>query len=123
MGSLEALVKEKPSDGSHPDTGVSGSIGVAVGASTNQGPALVNGGVELALGGLASITATPTFGLSVHSNLLVAFGGDFQKNAGGNYSDVSKFPRLSSDFTFHWAINAQSLGAASAPTAGLAHLT
>ena len=124
MGFLEALIKEKPSDASHPDTGVSGSIGIALGASSNQGTAL-DGGVELALGDLASINATPTFKLKVQSNLLVAFGGDFQKDAGGNYIDASKFPSLSADFMFDWGINGPSLNDATvaAPTVSLSHLT
>ena len=90
MGFLEALVKEKPTDATHPDTGIGGSIGVALGTSTNQGNAL-SGGTELALGDLASITASPTFSLTAHSNLELAFGGDFEKDQSGNYTTRASF--------------------------------
>ena len=121
MGFLEALVKEKPTDATHPDTGIGGSIGVALGTSTNQGNAL-SGGTELALGDLASITASPTFSLTAHSNLELAFGGDFEKDQSGNYTDKSQFPSIDADLNLDWSIGGSSPTSGAAPSVGFSNL-
>jgi Ca2+-binding RTX toxin-like protein len=121
MGFLEALLIEKPSDATHPDTGVTGSIGVGFGTSTNQGTAL-GGGVMVAIGDLATLSPTPTFNLTAHSNLELAFGGDFEKDQSGNYTDKSQFPSIDADLIFDWAIDGASPGSAAAPTVSFSNL-
>jgi Ca2+-binding RTX toxin-like protein len=119
MGFLQALITEKPT-GQH--TGMSGSIGVALGSSSNQHA--LSGGAQLALADLDSITADPTFGLNVHSNLALAFGADFQKDQNGNYVDQSKFPSIDADFALDWTIASGGPNAAATtmPNIGLNNL-
>ena len=122
MGFLEALITEHPLDAQHTaDTGLSGSIGIALGSSGNEGAAL-NGGTKLALGDIGSITASPTFSLAAHSDLALAFGGDFQKDQSGNYTDASKFPSIDADLKLDWAIGGSSPSSGAAPAVGLSNL-
>ncbi|MBC9882178.1 LEPR-XLL domain-containing protein, partial [Bradyrhizobium sp. INPA01-394B] len=114
MGFLEALLTEK-SGPNH--TGLSGSIGLALGGSGSM--AALNHGTEIDGSNAATVTVTPTFKLNAHSNLGLAFGGGFQKDSNGNYVDKSAFPSLKGDFAFDWNIDANSLANAAKPVVGI----
>lgn len=114
MGFLEALLTEKAGPN---HTGLTGKIGLALGGA-GSGAAL-NHGTEIDGSNAGSVTVTPTFALSAHSNLGLAFGGAFQKDSNGNYVDKSAFPSLKGDFQFDWTINAGSLANATTPIVGI----
>ena len=115
MGFLEALLTEK-AGANH--TGLTGTIGLAVGGSGAS--SALNGGTKIDSSNAGSVTLTPKFNLQAHSNLQLAFGGAFQKDSGGNYVDKSDFPSLKADFAFDWAMsNASSLASAPTPTVGI----
>src|SRR5690606_26055008 len=99
------------------NTGISGSIGVALSTGGNQGQSLA-GGTKLAFGDLSSLSATPNFSLNVHSNLAIAFGVDFQME-NGVYTDKSDFPSITADLILEQTIGGNSIAGASAPQVGL----
>ena len=125
MGFLEAVLKEKPTDASHPATGISGGIGLGLENGVGQGQAL-DGGVMISnLGTLVgAANFNPSLSLTAHSNLQVLFGADFQKDPQtGDYIDQSKFPSLKADFMLDESFGGLSIDQASAPIVSLSHVT
>ena len=107
MGFFQALVTEQPLTQQNPThTGVTGSIGLNLTGGTAGGA--LNSGTKISLIQMGSLSATPTLDLVMHSNLQIAFGGDFQqvKQPDGTtiYEDKSDYPSLSAQFQFDWTI-------------------
>jgi Ca2+-binding RTX toxin-like protein len=113
IGPLEAVLTEpnEPSPGQH--TGLQGNVGVAI--SGGSGTAL-NGGVEAGPSDLSGLTITPTFALTMQSELGLLFGADFVMQ-NGQYVDQSEFPSISvQQLEFNWTLDGSSLSSGSLPT-------
>ena len=106
IGLVQAVLTEPIEATPDQHTGLFGNIGVNLGV--NDGTSL-GGGVKILPAHIGSFDPTPTFSLHVNSVLQLAFGGDFQKDANGNYTDMSSFPSISATLKYSWIIGTQTV--------------
>ena len=124
IGFLQALLTEPDGDVQH--TGLSGTIGVQIAASSGGAGALASGDKKLYLTDLGDLVQpgnlTPDFDIKAHSALNVALGFDFELQ-NGQYVDISDFPSLTAKFKFDWDLSGTSITSGAAPSVGFDNLT